>query len=69
MKFCFSAIPETPSMAAVFHLFVREAGGQPRFDCGKVVTEYEGSTEDETFKKLLDLYEGQPEHIITISTK
>lgn len=69
MKFCFSAHPESPSMAAVFHLLVREAGGEPEFECGKVVTIYDGKTEDEAFKKIVKLYEAQPDCIITLSTK
>lgn len=69
MKFYFSAKPESPSMEGVFHLLVREAGGKPKFDAGKVVTMYEGGVEDEVFKKLIELYEAQPECVITISTK
>lgn len=69
MKFYFSARPESPSMEGVFHLLVREAGGKPEFDCGKVVTTYDGEIGDETFKKLIELYETQPEHTITLSTK
>lgn len=69
MKFCFSAHPESPSMAAVFHLLVREVGGEPEFEGGKVITIYNGETEDETFKEIIKLYEAQPDCIITLSTK
>lgn len=69
MKFYFSARPETPSMQSVFHFLVKEAGGDPQFCCERVTTEYEGTIEDEALKKLIKLYESQPECIITISTK
>lgn len=68
MRFRFSAELHSPSYASVFHLMVREAGGKPWFEKDKVVTEYEGTTEDKEFKALLELYEKEPRHTITLWT-
>lgn len=68
MKFQFSAEIKSPSYRSVFHLFAREIGGETQFYKGSVITCYEGDQEDETFKKLLELYEKEPKHSITILT-
>lgn len=69
MKFRFTATIESPSYRSVFHLLVREAGAAAEFDVKEVIAEYEGTTGDETFKSLLELYEAQPIHLITLSTR
>ena len=69
VRFTFSAYLSSPSEKSIFHLLARQAGGEAEFDNGRVVATYVGSTEDEVFGKLLDLFEPQPGCTITLSTK
>ena len=68
MKFVFSAEVESPSARSIFHFRIKELGLEPKFQQNRVVVEYEGTAKDETFRKVAELYETQPIHLITIST-
>lgn len=69
MHFRFTAVVKSIPEKTLFHNKVKETGAAVSFNETGVIAEYTGDVRDNTFQVLLKLFEQQPVHVITLSSK
>lgn len=69
MHFRFTAAIDSLAEKSLFHCKIRELGIPASFDSSGVTADYVGDIRDKNFQILLKMFEQQPVHVITLSSK
>jgi hypothetical protein len=69
LHFHFTAAIESLAEKSVFHFKIRELGIPASLDSSGVIADYVGDIRDKNFQILLKMFEQQPVHVITLSSK